>query len=630
VLQSDPDYCRYLRSVIEAERNSTLAAFGVWLSDQEIPSPPQMPAGSSVLRFGDHRGKTYEEVLQLDPEYCRFVLGVVGDDRNSPLAVFGLWLRSQEIPSSPQMPVGSTVLHFGQHKGMTYEEVLHSDPKYCRYMLGDCDVGGNSPMAAFIGWLRDQEIPSSSRMPAGSSVLRVGIHKGKTYEEVLLSDAEYCRYMLGEIDVDGNSGLAAFLEWLRDQEIPSSPQMPVASSILRFGQHKGKTYEEVLQSDPDYCRYMLGDIEADCNSPRAAFIEWLHDQPIPSSPQMPMPAGSSVLLLGHYYGKTYEEVLQLDPEYCRYMLDEIQADRNSPMAAFGVWLRDQEMPSSPQMPAGSSVLRFGDHRGKTYEKVLHLDPEYCRHMLGEIQADRNSPLAAFGVWLHGQEIPSSSQIPESSSVLHFGKYKGKTYEEVLQSDPNYCYAMLWDIQADGNLPGAAFIEWLRDQETLSSLQLRFGKHSGKTYEEVLQTAPVYCQWVMLRDFSNCTSLVKFAEWLEIQDLSDYVQSGSSILEFGMHEDKSYEDVLQTYPDYCRNMRDTAFEAGKTPKMMAFAEWLTHQELPAAGSSDSGQPASRTETSFEKAKPSTTEGLPRSEPRAGASMRRTSMRRRDVI
>lgn len=78
----------------------------------------------------------------------------------------------------------------------------------------------------------------------------------------------------------------------------------------------------------------------------------------------------------------------------------------------------------------STILNFGKYRGKTIEDVYELNPSYCR-------------------WINNQNLYTSDpeirkfldskfkNSADGSSILTYGKYKGRSIKQVKQIDPNY-------------------------------------------------------------------------------------------------------------------------------------------------------------------------------------------------
>lgn len=180
-------------------------------------------------------------------------------------------------------------------------------------------------------------------------------------------------------------------------------------------------------------------------------------------------------------------------------------------------------------PTRAGMVEFGKHKGKLFEEVLNIDPTYCAWALatGELRPD--TPIGAFAVFL-------GHRAPELRTLVGFGKYGGKTFQETLRADPDYCLWVLAAVEEPRVNPSLkVFAAWLREQvaELCTALEeqaaqalpeepgmVNFGKHKGKMYEDVLLSDPDYCTWVLkaAEEPDASEQLLDFAEYLEEQTL----------------------------------------------------------------------------------------------------------------
>merc|ERR1712060_449956 len=102
---------------------------------------------------------------------------------------------------------------------------------------------------------------------------------------------------------------------------------------------------------------------------------------------------------------------------------------------------------------------------------------------------------------------------------------------------------------------------------------------GRSYEEVLRTDPRYCRWVLQRSLEAgaCQDLQDFAAWLEGQELPQ--EEKHEEVAFGQYKGQSYEEVLRTDPSYCRWVLQHGLKDEAPPGLRGFAAWLEGQELP---------------------------------------------------
>ena len=99
----------------------------------------------------------------------------------------------------------------------------------------------------------------------------------------------------------------------------------------------------------------------------------------------------------------------------------------------------------------------------------------------------------------------------SHVLINFGKHKGKTYEEMFKSDPNYC---LW--LKSGNCKSASLREYLKSALKNFSEDdyfLSFGKYKGKALSEINSKDPAYIKWLKNNEIVNskCIQLSKKLE-----------------------------------------------------------------------------------------------------------------------
>jgi uncharacterized protein (DUF3820 family) len=112
-----------------------------------------------------------------------------------------------------------------------------------------------------------------------------------------------------------------------------------------------------------------------------------------------------------------------------------------------------------------------------------------------------------------------------------GKYNEHSYKDML-AIPSYCQWLKSQVEVSGKL--SQLREWLSYIEMYPALlkeahedsdtdrithvesaasKLTFGKHRGRTYEEMFEKEKGYCSWVLLQE-SPSGSMKDFKEWLE--------------------------------------------------------------------------------------------------------------------
>jgi len=125
-----------------------------------------------------------------------------------------------------------------------------------------------------------QELPLDD---GGTTVLTIGErNKGRTYRDILATDPGYCKYVLNEKQPTGEFKM--FQLWLQQHQqegralqTPPKNDSDLASTKVGFGKHKDVTYQEVWDTDADYCDYARS-LSSRHDSPLRKFQDWL-DRP---------------------------------------------------------------------------------------------------------------------------------------------------------------------------------------------------------------------------------------------------------------------------------------------------------------------------------------------------------------
>jgi len=89
----------------------------------------------------------------------------------------------------------------------------------------------------------------------------IGKHRGRSFEDVVSEDPDYCRWAFRLEDPKGD--VAEFTTYLRQHY----------GGILTFGKHSGKLFSEIVTEDPDYCGWAL--TIPDPSPSMAEFVEFL-------------------------------------------------------------------------------------------------------------------------------------------------------------------------------------------------------------------------------------------------------------------------------------------------------------------------------------------------------------------
>mmetsp|Transcript_46196 Transcript_46196/g.84621 ORF Transcript_46196/g.84621 Transcript_46196/m.84621 type:complete len:227 (-) Transcript_46196:199-879(-) len=160
----------------------------------------------SEMPFGKYKGMLFSQIVAEAPDYCEWVLSL--KDPSPPLAAFITYLK--EIGFVPPKHDGNTVMSFGKHEGLTYQQIMDGQKSYCRYVLSIDKATGR--MRKLQEFLQENYKPEPI---SGDTVVEFGKYTGSTFKEVEESFPDYCTYMLDLPDPKGQ--VQEFLEYLRQK-----------------------------------------------------------------------------------------------------------------------------------------------------------------------------------------------------------------------------------------------------------------------------------------------------------------------------------------------------------------------------------------------------------------------------
>lgn len=103
------------------------------------------------------------------------------------------------------------------------------------------------------------------------------------------------------------------------------------------------------------------------------------------------------------------------------------------------------------------TLTFGMRKGKSFQEVFLLHPTYCQWMLGFSKP--GLPSCRFAEWIRERDPDLEAKMQES---MMFGRHRGKSYEEIFTSDPSYCESVL-----DLSKPGSTLQSGFRNDTRIS-------------------------------------------------------------------------------------------------------------------------------------------------------------------
>lgn len=104
---------------------------------------------SNTIKFGKYKGKKYEELVEEDPYYCKWVMNTKTTYIQQNL--FKTWL----LENHSDLNELKKILNFGKYREYTYEDMLHIDSGYCNWVISNSTTSG--PMHDFKCWLLERK-----------------------------------------------------------------------------------------------------------------------------------------------------------------------------------------------------------------------------------------------------------------------------------------------------------------------------------------------------------------------------------------------------------------------------------------------------------------------------------------
>ncbi len=189
---------------------------------------------------------------------------------------------------------------------------------------------------------------------------------------------------------------------------------------------------------------------------------------------------------------------------------------------------------------GRSFLVERIEHGKAYGKCFVdgvPNNEYREQCYPNI-TDDEIPCAGCGEWVllevPGVDMKEIFPCRTPDYIIAFGKYKGKTIQEIYQQDPKYIFWLLekdyyFKIDFDKllNIPhGSPNRQSIIENEinrvfpkTRSDDLITFGKYKGKNFKEVYETDPNYINWFLRNNKTLAIDVDSFALMMK-QKVSD--------------------------------------------------------------------------------------------------------------
>jgi len=279
---------------------------------------------------------------------------------------------------------------------------------------------------------------------------------------------------------------------------------------VEFGKHRGMTFEECFREHPDYGEWLLRQPESPKTTGFRNYIATNKASTSKSHTSAPpakleqsaqwSAAGQAVVTFGKYKGKSFEEVSQLDPKYCQWVVESSQKpDAKDFTKVFAAYLQqgssDVPKPAPPVQnspraaPSGGSsssggTISFGKHKGKSFEEVCQTDVPYGQWMVKQSkEPDASANAQAFAAFVQDR-FPDLLTTPS-------GKPSGSP-----------AFSKSWNKPSYPKPPYPKPVE-VDDNSVSSGLKrLGGGKHAESTYAEVFESEPRYCKFVVEHGLSE--------------------------------------------------------------------------------------------------------------------------------
>ena len=193
------------------------------------------------------------------------------------------------------------------------------------------------------------------------------------------------------------------------------------------------------------------------------------------------------------------------------------------------------------------------------------DPSYCSWVMDLSAEDALiSTLSGFQRFL----VDRRFQAP-ADNFMTVGKHTGKTFDEVMTEDPIYCSWILDPSSGSINSPVMLrFKKFLQDKgfQAVAEDVMIIGKHKGKTFEEVMREDPAFCTWVLdpSSDIASSVVLTRLKKFLQdhsFQALAD------DVMIVGKYTGKTFEEMMIHDPTYCKSVMRLVAEQGTNNTVM---------------------------------------------------------------
>ena len=174
---------------------------------------------------------------------------------------------------------------------------------------------------------------------------------------------------------------------------------------------------------------------------------------------------------GQYTSETYLDVVNKNISYCRWLVFRSASWIPGPSRQFCQYLLKHHRDKLTFLETKSKKVTFGKYRGKSFNVIMKDDPSYCDYLMTDAEIFRSegksdNPARSFQEFIFNRRIDKLSESPltfsdftepldDGEKQFKSGKQKGRTYQDVFQTEPGFSRIML------EKYPTNAYSQWLR-------------------------------------------------------------------------------------------------------------------------------------------------------------------------
>lgn len=282
------------------------------------------------------------------------------------------------------------------------------------------------------------------------------------------------------------------------------------------GSRKGISFVDVFNNEPGYMRYIsTKPAEGKCFRNAIRYYQEHISEVKP------------FFEYGKYRGRTFDNVYKENPGYFIYLQTKESSNPRytSALEWYGQNKKDSE--------ALENLVPIGKWKGSTFDEVFDKSPDYLSWVVKNI-TDENSPLYPFAKWIseNHSELKSPSRGNSNQnktpvhvtdgSVANYGKHNGKTVEEIWKEDPDYFrfISRKGSLNGDSELFNRRAIDFYFNKmgwEITDLSEFDGGKYSGKTFHDVHSENEDYFDWITSSYTGKSDTMIKAAIWFRLKN-----------------------------------------------------------------------------------------------------------------